>query len=816
MPKNYTLDDILNEYSGTDKSAVKNKSTQTSKAVDKKIQDTGFFKVPASGKLPENTIAYTPEEIEEINAEKKPAPSHQSGKFQVSDIGRPNVSYINSVQDVVKNPANLPPRATDEIKDYDGAVVTKSSSDEEYVPKVRKMSDSTRAKEMRQKRKKKKQIDFTYEKETPDGIYTRPQKKRKKFVVSREEGRKKKIDVMESVDLSSDADPSMIDVNIDALSEAKTSKSERNIKKESTIKDYDSFEDAKEIKKSIAELKSSFSFRFFILMFLFVFSLVMMVGQFNLFPIPDLLTPANPRIFSGISLIVTALSLLISIDTVKSGLLNLLKFHADTDSLAVFSSIATAASAASCMIVPKLLESNKIYLYTSVSILVMIFNTVGKKLILKRASRNFEFASKPSDKQAIVCVEDEMRAESFTRGTIGDFPILATMRRTSFLKDFSRYTFSTDNADKLCRVIVPIIIIVSALLAGGMTYLKMNVLSRESIVFGLSVFAMYISACSCMAMPLIANIPLGKASKKYARNHGVMLGYQSVEDYYDVNSIMVDANKLFPEGSVNLCSIKLFSDTKIDDVLLDAASLTSYADSVLTELFSDIVAGKNQILKHVESFVYEDGMGLCGWIDNKRVLFGNRELMHSHNIEGVPTKTKENEFTDGGKDALYLSVSGSLSAMFIIEISASQSIKNAMKQLEKRDMAVIVKTIDPFITITRLSGLFDFTEELIKIIPTRMIKDYEDETKRVKKFSTSLACSGKFASFIQLLMSTKSIKKIVSSGIFMQSVSILLGMGLVTMHCLFDTLVEFLPFWMIVYNLVCTIITAIVVGIRKV
>ncbi len=44
--------------------------------------------------------------------------------------------------------------------------------------------------------------------------------------------------------------------------------------------------------------------------------------------------------------------------------------------------------------------------------------------------------------------------------------------------------------------------------------------------------------------------------------------------------------------------------------------------------------------------------------------------MNSHNIEGIPTKTKESEFTENGKDALYLSVSGNLAAMFIIEITA--------------------------------------------------------------------------------------------------------------------------------------------------
>ena len=57
-----------------------------------------------------------------------------------------------------------------------------------------------------------------------------------------------------------------------------------------------------------------------------------------------------------------------------------------------------------------------------------------------------------------------------------------------------------------------------------------------------------------------------------------------------------------------------------------------------------------------------------GWINNKRVLFGNRELMTSHYIEGMPTKTKETEFTSNGQEAVYLSISGNLSAMLRLSL----------------------------------------------------------------------------------------------------------------------------------------------------
>jgi len=82
--------------------------------------------------------------------------------------------------------------------------------------------------------------------------------------------------------------------------------------------------------------------------------------------------------------------------------------------------------------------------------------------------------------------------------------------------------------------------------------------------------------------------------------------------------------QLFPQGMINLSAIKIFSDTRIDEAIVEAASLTNQAGSILKHMFYDIIAGKTEMLNPVESYIYEDSMGICGWINNKRVLLGNR------------------------------------------------------------------------------------------------------------------------------------------------------------------------------------------------
>ena len=57
-----------------------------------------------------------------------------------------------------------------------------------------------------------------------------------------------------------------------------------------------------------------------------------------------------------------------------------------------------------------------------------------------------------------------------------------------------------------------------------------------------------ISICSSLILMLVVNVPLANASKKYLHYSAVMLGYSSVEEFADTNSVLVDAQQLFPDG----------------------------------------------------------------------------------------------------------------------------------------------------------------------------------------------------------------------------------------------------------------------------
>ena len=730
------------------------------------------------------------------------------------------------------------------------------SADE--APKIRRMNHSTRAKEAIERKKRhrkpdrRRQSGFTYDKETPDGeyMYTPPSFRKKKktraaLIAENEspEGRKHITDIVPSpaaveaakpvipapraeitsLDLSQrgDVDASSLDVHITQEQEEYLSVKSKK-KRTKRIVDFNYYGDVEDVGRDIFELKSTISSRVFILLMTSFLSLYLTLGnQFGI-PMIDLFQKSEHiRFFIGAQLVLGVISMISSVAVISKGMKNLLSFRPDSDSMTAITALSCIVSAAAAFYTTDLVSDDIVHVYMPVGILAMLINAYGKLLIIRRAARNFRFVSKNVDRSGVVFVTDEDRAERLTRGTLGDFPILASTRRTEFLTDFLRYTYSSDMTDTYCRKAAPMCMLFSAAIAVFIAFCRRDSYSAiGTFSFGMSIFSMMICASACTAMPLVVNRPLEKNASKAYDNRGIILGYQSVDDFYDANSVLVDAGDLFPAGTVHLESIKVFSNTKIDEALLEAASLTYHGGSIMKQLFSDVTGGSEEMLYHIDNYSFEESMGMCGWINNKRILFGNRELMASHNIEGVPTKAKEAEYISGRQEALYLSISGNLAAMFVVELYGDKNVKKWAKKLCRNKICMVIKSIDPCITVRKLHDLFGVPEDMIRILPKRLHEDFDAETGKAVRLSASMATTGKFTSLAQLLISTKVIHASAIIGLILQTVSIFLGLGLCMALIISKAFVRSYVYMsasaLVIYNLACIIATDIAVRLKKI
>jgi Cu+-exporting ATPase len=302
-------------------------------------------------------------------------------------------------------------------------------------------------------------------------------------------------------------------------------------------------------------------------------------------------------------------------------------------------------------------------------------------------------------------------------------------------------------------------------------------------------------------------------SKKAAASGSAMLGYQSVDDFFDTNALLVESTDLFPKGSVQIQGMKVFSGAKMDEVLLDAASLVCHAGSMLQNAFHEMIPD-HEALRPVEQYVCEDGLGLCGWIANRRVLFGNREMMASHNIEGIPTKTRESELVEGKGDVLYLSISGVLSALFSVRITADPMVKRQMQALKQEKIALVIRSIDSSVTLKRLATLFSFPEQQMKILPTSMHNLFERETASMACVSASMTVGGNGFGAAGLLLGARRVRRAAMLGVIVQIVSALLGLSLAIIHMVTGSYEMLTAQFFCLYHLILTGITVLAVRVR--
>lgn len=545
--------------------------------------------------------------------------------------------------------------------------------------------------------------------------------------------------------------------------------------KYATVEDFNDIEDAPLIVNEISQIKSTLVIRFcFLFISTILTSYITFANDFG-WPILKLLDISkSPSSFLLINIVIGVLSLLICGSVITNGLAGFFKFKADCDSLPA---IAISTSIIASIIFStntELIKSNKIHIYIPVAIACLLFNTIGKLLIVFRTERNFKYISDDNEKYALFQVEDTEKASKFTRGALSGYPSLTAMKKTGFVEDFMKSSFAADLSDSFCKRAAPAIFFSSLAIALISIVMNNNLDMTSRIFSSLSTFAGTIALCSSFAVMLIVNLPFARTSKRLLQSSACMIGYDAVEEFNDTNSVLIDVNQLFPEGSVELVNLKQLSSTTVEEGILVAASLACHAGSILKSTFYKMLKGNTELLYPVESYLYEDTLGLSGWIGNKRVLLGTRELMKNHSIEGLPSTAKEADYAKKNL-VLYLSISGEVTMMFIVKVKASLGVSKWLRELEKQDITVILRSVDSIISLNFLSEIFKVSADKFKLIPFRHHQDFEEQTAYTSKISSPMICSGRFQPFAMLVTHAKNLNKTAIMGMFLILTSCIMG-----------------------------------------
>lgn len=482
--------------------------------------------------------------------------------------------------------------------------------------------------------------------------------------------------------------------------------------------------------------------------------------------------PMETYLYIGLNAFLLLFMMLVNHQLVGGGLASLARMQADGDSVAALSALAAFIHTLVQFFRPDGVSSGLLELLAPAAGLSLLLGALGRQARVLRICANFRFVSYPGDKFEAKKIEDLRTAEEIGRPAVAlGEPQVAYFKPARFLSRFLENSYAPDGSETVMRLFTPALLLVSLLLGVGCGLL------RGDWWMALTVFTSTVCLCTPAAMSAV-HFPLLRTAKAALARGGMISGWKAVETFGHLHGVVVDAAELFPSESVLLHGIKTFAGARIDEAILDAAAVSIKAGGPLAAVFRRVIENRLDILPAVDSLVYEQDMGLSGWVAGRRVLVGNRRLLENHGVD-VPSRDYELRYTQNNRQLVYLSTAGELSAMFVISYTADEGIAEALHALEKAHITLLVRTCDPNVTEELICRTLDIDGYYVEMLNNaagrtygRLLEETEGETPAV------LASNGRIEGMAAALVGCHRLRIGAGLGLTVQIVAAGLGVAL--------------------------------------
>ncbi len=356
-------------------------------------------------------------------------------------------------------------------------------------------------------------------------------------------------------------------------------------------------------------------------------------------------------------------------------------------------------------------QDNVIAVFTLSAAIGLIFTSIGGLLRVGSRSRAIALAKSEGEKRVLIPIENENTCKDLLRGmkTLGN--VVYEPVRTKEISELEDSVSSQGITDMSLRVMT-LIALLGGIAIGVLDYF----LFGKSVPTALLAFVLFVMTSTALTAPLISALPFFRMSRHLSRFGSAVCGNDAVNEMTQIGSVVVDSNYLFTKNSVVLHGIRTFGSFRIDDAIIDAASVVCASNGALSSVFLSVIDNDRSLLRKVDTIVYEDGLGLSAWVSERRVLIGTAELLKNHGI-AVPSRDYENKYLEKGRNLVYVSVAGQLTAMFVVSYRVRRDVFEKIRSLYRHRIGLIIVNRDCNITEEKIAKHFKYPQNMIKILP---------------------------------------------------------------------------------------------------
>ena len=506
--------------------------------------------------------------------------------------------------------------------------------------------------------------------------------------------------------------------------------------------DFENQEDAPQVEAELGKMRAGFGLRAAIsgVVGLLMLYMGISAASSNLPAIPVLDPAISPTAYLAVQMILLLGVAAINWRVFAKGVLGIWQ-EPTQDSIPAVAAIGAAIQLLFALMDAENYVPEAVTLFAGPAVILLCVNALGRWLMAGATLRNFQMVCAGTEHTVASIVKDRELVSRLAKDMGEPEPCLLANRPAGLVKGFLKSSFSLRASDaaaqKACWI----------LLGGAGISAIVCAFTAKSAELSLAAFAGSLCLGAPLAATLISAVPSVLMQKSAARVGAVIPGWSAIAQLGRANMVTVGAKDLFPSACVRLHGIKTFEKQRIDLAILYAASVLIKGCDTLRDVFMEIVQDRTDILYQVENLENDPGYGFTAWVDNNRVIVGNRAMMEKQGVE-IPSLDYEKRYTKGRREPVYLAVSGRIYAMFIVSYRANAQVAATLESLRAQGVSVLVSS-DDFCLNSRLAAqVYGLPTDCIKVLSQaeRRLMDpletYEEKTEGC------MIHLGSFASFV--------------------------------------------------------------------
>ena len=243
----------------------------------------------------------------------------------------------------------------------------------------------------------------------------------------------------------------------------------------------------------------------------------------------------------------------------------------------------------------------------------------------------------------------------------GDITLLKSVRP---VKGFVRRTEEAAPDETLFRKLSLPVLALVLLLSLATAAVKRNVHD----------FFYILSVLLCPGVPfaglLSFAMPFFTGSMRLFPSGAAVAGWSGVSDIGLSKNLIVTDRDIFPDGSVEIDTVRIFADADPVEIISYAGSMLTACGCSVSSCFGELMRKNGGRMRQIENFEYLPGGGMRGVIDSRVILCGSTDLMQLMNVR-LPYRLVK-------RTSVLLAVDGRLYGIFNMKYDPQPAVRRAL------------------------------------------------------------------------------------------------------------------------------------------